>query len=59
MSVKRTQLGLWIPLVCLIAGCSSRQEVPFGEVRPVKTIVVARADKPLVHGARVSHSVKV
>ena len=49
MSVKRPELGLSIPLyiVCLIAGCSSPQ-VPLGEVRPVKTIVVTAADRPLV-----------
>lgn len=50
MSVKRPDLGLWIPLctVCLIAGCSSRQEVSSEEVRPVKTIVVTATDQPLV-----------
>jgi membrane fusion protein, multidrug efflux system len=50
MSVKRPDLGLWIPLcaVCLIAGCFSRREVPSEEVRPVKTMVVAAADQTLV-----------
>ena len=50
MSVKRPKLELWIPLyiVCLIAGCSSPLEAPSGEVRPVKTIVVAAADRRLV-----------
>ena len=50
MSVKRPKLELWIPLyiVCLTAGCSSPQEAPSGEVRPVKTIVVAAADRRLV-----------
>lgn len=51
MSVKRPERGLWIPLyiVCLIAGCSSPPEVPLGEVRPVKTIIVVTpADRPLV-----------
>ena len=50
MSVKRPKLELWIPLyiVGLIAGCSSPLEAPSGEVRPVKTIVVAAADRRLV-----------
>ena len=50
MCVKRPKLELWIPLsiVCLIAGCSSPREAPSGELRPVKTIVVAAADRPLV-----------
>ena len=50
MSVKGPKLELWIPLyiACLIAGCSSPQEAPSGEVRPVKTIVVAAADRRLV-----------
>lgn len=50
MSIKRPELGLCILfyLVCLIAGCSSPQQVPSGEVRPVKTMVVAAADRTLV-----------